>query len=180
MRYLMFESRFAALIVAGIKTSTVRREFRACSVGEPVSLRAWSGMAYRSPQRELAQVTITCVAPFLAAGGSAPIMIGGRALTKHDRDILARKEGFRDRFEMLEYFASYSHGMFRGAYVSWEPRLLDDPFWTARTPRQQQLRSAHGNPREFAIAVWRCPDVSCSEAKAAVDAYVGDWFAAAR
>lgn len=40
---------------------------------------------------------------------------------------------------------------------------------------QKRLKKAHGTPSEFAKACWACPDISGTEAQAAVRKYEMEW-----
>jgi hypothetical protein len=56
----MFQPRFAALVESGVKCQTVRpRRKRRIEVGDVVDLRTWTGLPYRSKQRQLRVATVT-------------------------------------------------------------------------------------------------------------------------
>lgn len=63
MNVILFQPRFEPLILAGTKTTTIRPTRRdgrpRARSGEQVSLRVWSGLPYRSPQREVGQALVT-------------------------------------------------------------------------------------------------------------------------
>src|SRR5688572_20047442 len=67
MNVILFQNRFEAPILAGVKTCTIRahrRDGRPRAVeGEAVSLRVWTGAPYRSKQREFAQRTVKFTFP---------------------------------------------------------------------------------------------------------------------
>ena len=88
MRILMFQPRFHDAVAAGEKTQTIRPpRKRPIRVGDSLSLRAWTGAAYRSPQCELRRAT--CVA-------ASRVVIGADFAD----DGEARRDGFGDAAEM--------------------------------------------------------------------------------
>lgn len=59
MKVLMFQPQFADLVAEGSKIQTVRPPRKQpFEPGEIISARKWSGVAYRSPQIEIAQIRI--------------------------------------------------------------------------------------------------------------------------
>ena len=107
MRILMFQPRFRDAVSAGEKTQTIRPpRKRPIRVGDCLSLRAWSGAAYRSPQCELRRATCLAVSRVVIGADFAD-------------DGEARRDGFGDAAEMREWF-SRAHGLpFVGDRISW-------------------------------------------------------------
>jgi hypothetical protein len=118
----MFQPRFAALVEAGRKRQTVRPVPRRMPrAGDTISLRAWSGKPYRSPQRVLAVAMITQVrsCELRALGGPLQITLGGVVLDADRAEEFARADGFADLSEMHAWFLA-QHGLpFAGIVIYW-------------------------------------------------------------
>lgn len=98
MSVILFQPRFEPLILAGTKTTTIRPPRRdgrpRARLGETVSLRVWSGLPYRTPQREVARAEVVAVFPVRVwRGGIERLDLpeGDRSL---DRKWCARRDGF--------------------------------------------------------------------------------------
>lgn len=64
MRVITFKNEYEPKILAGTKTTTIRKERKdghRHQVGDHVSLRVWTGRPYASKQREFAVARITAV-----------------------------------------------------------------------------------------------------------------------
>jgi hypothetical protein len=71
MKVLMFQPRFAPLVEAGTKTQTIRPvRRRPIVVGDELSLRAWTGLPYRSPQQ-----ADEVIAEYLGEAASGPARV---------------------------------------------------------------------------------------------------------
>lgn len=111
MRVITFQPQFHDLIESGRKTSTIRLRAR-CKPGDTLSLRAWTGLPYRSKQRELRSVTCAAVRPIRllmrAHHGFALLLIAieGQEIDCQTRAELAQKEGFDGVIEMTQWFAA--------------------------------------------------------------------------
>lgn len=122
MSNIMFLSRFKEPILAGTKRQTIRRpRKRPIKPGEPLSLRVWTGKAYRSPQEKL--LDTTCSATFeieILANGYRL----GRGLPLHTLplvlDEFARSDGFADWQEFIGHFDGFYGLPFRGTLIHWE------------------------------------------------------------
>lgn len=119
MRVVMFQPRFAKLVGSGDKTQTIRRKAR-CKPGDQLSLREWTGLPYRSKQRELREpAPCTNVQPIRLdlADGRLRITVSGRV--RMFPDDVARADGFSCAAEMREWFDD-THGLpFEGDLIEW-------------------------------------------------------------
>jgi len=103
----MFQPRFHDAVASGNKQQTIRPpRKRAIRVGEPLSLRAWTGKPYRSKQRELRRAQCIEVRPLVI-----------------DREFsderMASADGFADADDMKNWFAA-THGLpFTGILIRW-------------------------------------------------------------
>ncbi len=114
----LFKPQFAAAVRAGTKRQTVRpTPARLPQEGDAISLRAWSGKPYRSPQIRLGEGIIDAVATItLDAHG---IEIGPELLRPADAAQFAREDGFSDEQQLLEWFDA-THGLpFTGILICW-------------------------------------------------------------
>lgn len=120
MKVIMFQERFAPLVESGAKCQTIRPMRRnPVRVGDAVSLRAWTGRAYRSKQRVLREVIVLKVE-------RVSVLVSGiwtgpeedRRLTTLPHQF-AKADGFADWPEMREWFAR-THGLpFHGVLIQW-------------------------------------------------------------
>jgi hypothetical protein len=123
MTVLMFKERFAALVREGSKPHTIRPERkRPIKVGDALSLRQWSGAAYRSKQIVLREAVCIAVQPIridaMCDGGEIYIDHTVR-LSTPGRAHLARRDGFVCCSDMLAWFEEV-HGLpFHGVLISW-------------------------------------------------------------
>lgn len=121
----MFKPRFAPLVEAGTKPTTIRpprkREVR---VGDVLDLRTWTGAPYRSKQRKLREeVCVEAVGIALGAAPGLARIAGGAWPCMEWADVvaLARGEGFPSVSEMWEWFEA-EHGLpFTGTLYRWRP-----------------------------------------------------------
>lgn len=107
MPVLMFEPKFHRAVEAGKKCQTIRSpRKRPIRPGDQLSLRAWTGAPYRSPQRELRKAICQDV---------QQIIVG----EDFSDDEEARRDGFSAAIEMREWFARV-HGLpFVGDRITW-------------------------------------------------------------
>lgn len=103
----MFQPKFHAKVASGEKRQTIRPpRKRPIKAGDRLSLRAWTGAAYRSPQRELRAAVCEAV----------ECVTIGKNFADDDE---ARRDGFKDSAEMREWFRKV-HGLpFTGDRISW-------------------------------------------------------------
>jgi hypothetical protein len=118
----MFQKRFAYAVGMGDKVQTIRppRKGKPFFPGEPISLRVWTGLPYRSLQQQIARaevirVTTITIEPLhlnLGEGASG-------AAERHDLDAFARRDGFRSWPELTAWFRE-THGLpFCGELIKW-------------------------------------------------------------
>jgi hypothetical protein len=113
VRVILFQDRFAELVRMGLKTSTIRKTAR-CKPGDTLSLRRWTGKAYRSPQEELVCVTCMDVRPIRLTSDSA--ILDGQELCP---DTIATHDGFANWADMRDWFLRV-HGLpFEGVFIQW-------------------------------------------------------------
>lgn len=111
----LFMPRFAPLVEAGTKLQTVRPfPKRMPKPGDKISLRCWTDRPYRSKQRVLMESTITEVS-------IVDITENGIAVNSYAEpcDEFARADGFRDFYELCDWFRE-THGLpFHGIVIRW-------------------------------------------------------------
>jgi hypothetical protein len=113
VRVILFQERFAPLVAAGSKRQTIRKTAR-CKVGDWVSLRRWTGKAYRSKQEVLRTDVCTAVMPVRIEWHAAYVGV----VQVPGRD-LAVQDGFKDWAEMRAWFEAV-HGLpFLGWLIEW-------------------------------------------------------------
>jgi len=118
MIVLMFKPRFADLVASGAKRQTLRppRKRGVPGIGEVVSLRRWSGAAYRSPQVELARGRIAGTDHVEL--DDLIVVVNG---TEVDRHAFARADGFASWPDLVAWFRE-THGLpFAGTLYRWYP-----------------------------------------------------------
>ncbi len=114
----LFQPRFAELVASGRKLQTVRPvPRRRPRPGDTLSLRAWSGKPYRSPQRILATAEVESVCDLTLDADE--LTIDGHPINLA-RDTFARVDGFADFADMVAWFRA-QHGLpFRGIVITWK------------------------------------------------------------
>lgn len=96
-----FEPRFAWMVEAGIKRQTIRNlPSRIPLPGDLFSARAWTGVAYRSPQRILRVSPIIYVVSVRIGAGHC--FCAGLPVT--DLDGFAKADGFCGWVDLRSYF----------------------------------------------------------------------------
>ncbi len=123
----MFMPRFAPLVEAGTKPTTIRpTPKREIKVGDVLDLRAWTGKPYRSKQRKLREAYCTAVTPIELCFIRHRLLVWLRgAKPKHLStaaiETMARLDGFSDAAEMADWFDKM-HGLpFAGVLIEWQP-----------------------------------------------------------
>ena len=129
-RVILFMPRFHAAILSGAKRQTIRRpRKRPIQPGEPLSLRAWEGKPYRSPQRPLLDVVCSAVLPIAIQGGDAlAIRLGSKWLSSRSVKDFARADGFADAADMAAFWRDvhelerdvFGPRTFEGEVIYWE------------------------------------------------------------
>lgn len=139
---IMFQPRFAALAESGAKCQTLRpRRKRQIEVGDIVDLRTWTGLPYRSKQRQLREATVTRVYAaniklrrdtFYPELSCETLMVGGLLFNNEAAEAgFARADGFKNRDEFFDFFATnYAKASefgrhlslnFHGQLICWQP-----------------------------------------------------------
>ncbi len=131
MNVILFKNRFEPLILAGIKSLTIRAHRKdgrpRAKAGERVSLRVWTGKPYWSKQREFAQATVEHIEAVSVHHNGVSEGDGTlRAfwMGEHNRmDLLnafSRSDGFANWAEMKAFFQA-EHGLpFEGSMAVWK------------------------------------------------------------
>jgi hypothetical protein len=123
MAVLMFKDQFAELVSDGLKKQTIRPlRKRPIKPGQPLSLRKWSGAAYRSPQVTLHDSICTKVSTIFMDESfhEFTFVVDGERLNQEQYAKLARADGFHCTTDMLNWFRA-SHGLpFDGVMIHWE------------------------------------------------------------
>ena len=121
----MFKPQFAPLVANGTKRQTIRpTPKRMPKVGERESWRKWSGLPYRTPTVELAQVTIKSVericiseTPNFYEVWLLDRPFNGALMQREEWDRLAKDDGFDSMFALNEWFRA-THGLpFEGILI---------------------------------------------------------------
>jgi len=125
MPVLLFQPRFVPLILSGQKRRTVRalrRDGRPhCKPGDPLFLRSWSGLPYRSQQRRLMAATCLRVAQVSIFDDftRSAILIDGEWLPFATFDAFAQADGFADWKEMFRWLVDVHGFPFHGEIIHW-------------------------------------------------------------
>ena len=128
MTVLMYQKRFVAPILAGIKKQTIRpNRKRPIKVGDALSHRHWEDKAYRSPQVEfLANKCLASLAINIHDCGLIQIF-DSKLETQldeidhiQDLDRFARGDGFTCWLDMRSYWLHNGGLPFTGVLIQWE------------------------------------------------------------
>ncbi len=126
MKVIMFSPRFAPLVKAGTKTQTIRGKRKVpILVGDKLSLREWTGLPYRTPQKLLREAVCTEVSTvaltegLISTGDGIIVFQNERRLSFDELSDFAQRDGFRHIIDMLMWFDE-SHGLpFVGQLIRW-------------------------------------------------------------
>ena len=118
----MFKPRFAPLVESGQKCQTVRPvPSRMPKVGDTISLREWTGKPYRSKQRVLREEVISGVSHVDITETGVAV----ESCAVHC-DQFALADGFKDFFELRDWFKT-EHGLpFEGILIKWTKRGMKE------------------------------------------------------
>jgi hypothetical protein len=121
MNVFTFQNRFEAPILAGVKDCTIRAPRRdgrpRAREGETLSLRVWTGAAYRSKQREFAQRVLKFTFPVRVSKDGIERLDLVPRFARLDRRRMARSLGFENWREARAWYAA-GHGLpFEGVLV---------------------------------------------------------------
>lgn len=118
----LFKPRFAPLVEAGTKLQTIRpTPKRVPAPGDRISLRAWTGKPYRSKQRILRETVITHVHMVtITRLNLTSAEYGPWAYSDLRRAVFAKADGFKDWWDMVDWFET-EHGLpFAGIVIHWQ------------------------------------------------------------
>lgn len=128
VKILMFKRRFVPMIEIGVKISTIRGYGNKVQVGDTVSMRYWSGAPYRSKTVEFWMDTVASIEPCLIGHSTSDVFIcvgqNHRHISYDSRHAIARGEGFKDWWEMSQFFIAMHDLPFCGKIIRWQPKLL--------------------------------------------------------
>jgi len=122
-----FQARFAPLVRAGLKKTTIRG--RAAKVGSTAYL--FTGQRTRACVR-LGQATITVVLPIEIgrhASGEPYAELDGGKLVHGDLDALAKVDGFETGEEMVAWFSAQYGLLYHGYLIGWNDILIPQVAW---------------------------------------------------
>ncbi len=118
----LFQPRFAPLVESGTKRQTIRpTPKRMPKIGDALSLRQWTGLPYRSPQRVLREASVKAVSA-CEIHGYGLIVRGRTFFVDSDRvelDAFSKEDGFKDWQDLLEWFESTHDLPFSGILLEW-------------------------------------------------------------
>lgn len=121
----MFQPQFEEAIVSLRKPHTVRkRPLRMPEPGDRLSCRVWTGLPYRSPQREFFRGRITKVEDFVLMHLGKRMRVGLQWQTAAEAQAFARADGFEDYEAMLRWFDrthDLARAPFEGIVIHWVP-----------------------------------------------------------
>lgn len=117
---LMFQPQFEPMIVSGRKVHTIRPKRKVpLRPGQPLSLRVWTGIPYRSPQREFMRALVKKVETIVIDFHNC-MHVGGVALTLVEQNRLAWQDGFETYADLLCWFINNHQLPFRGEIIYWK------------------------------------------------------------
>lgn len=139
MAVLMFRPQYRPKITSGIKSNTIRPERRRkLKIGQPVSLRVWSGKPYRSPQIEFGRAVIDTVRQIMIEPDAVTLYLPLEKITGAALENFAVKDGFSAWNEMVGFFRETHKSLpFRGSLIVWRG-------FRAIGPSIQPFRSGQG------------------------------------
>lgn len=118
----MFQDRFADKVESGLKPHTIRKaRKRPIAVGDRLSLRKWLGKPYRSKQKILRESECKDVREIEITNHGFYINRGTNWLILGNDwcERLAKKDGFANAREMIQWFDD-THGLpFIGNLIEW-------------------------------------------------------------
>jgi hypothetical protein len=124
---LLFQDRFADLVLRSEKLNTIRPErIRKIKAGDTLSLRRWTGRPYCSRQEQLrtAVVVSTSAVRIVASpvnGGDAIISVGGVRLNRQESEDFSVGDGFTGLQDFALWFFRTHGPVFHGRLIRWAP-----------------------------------------------------------
>lgn len=117
---ILFEPRFAPLILSGRKCQTIRPpRKRPIAEGDELSLRCWTGRPYWSPQRVLGGATCLETSPVRVEEGG--IVVNEKPLPVAELDGFAGQDGFGGFDDLRSWFQTTHQLPFDGVLFRWVP-----------------------------------------------------------
>jgi hypothetical protein len=119
---IMCQSRFAPIIMAGTKLSTIRgKRKRKIEIRDVLDLRQWSGLPYRSKQLKLRLVTVARVRPITVdtTGHTLEVRLDGRSIRGAALDLLVLRDGFPHFVHFAQFFTETHGEVFHGSLIEW-------------------------------------------------------------
>jgi hypothetical protein len=114
----MFQPQFSEMIQSGRKYHTIRpRRKIPLRIGQPLSLRVWTGLPYRSKQQEFHSSSVMKVEEITIT--ESAIIVGKESLVGEQQDIFAWHDGFEAAAALRDWFVK-NHGLpFIGELIYW-------------------------------------------------------------
>jgi len=128
---ILFQSKFEEMIQSGRKYHTIRPKRKIpLRPGQVLSLRVWTGLPYRSKQREIHTSSVKKVLPVVI--DSERIILDGVLLNQTQAEELAWHDGFSTLSALLLWFTTY-HGLpFFGEIIYWRDPYPTSGYATAK------------------------------------------------
>lgn len=96
--------------------------------GMKLSLREWTGLPYRSPQRIIRETILLRVTPVKIDTTCMAVTLAGILLTGRETEMFAHLDGFKDAEEMSSWFeANHGDAIFEGIVMYWPNALHELP-----------------------------------------------------
>ena len=122
MRTIMYQGRFAERVKDGTKPNTIRkvRKKNPIKVGDVLSHRQWSGTrAYEPGSTQIVLRVETCIRVTPIRIEETRCKFGTLRLDRIGRDLLAKKDGFENWSDLVDWFKQ-THGLpFDGVFIEW-------------------------------------------------------------
>jgi len=141
MRARLFKSQFASAVKTGLKRQTVRPiPKRMPKIGDDESWREWTGLPYRSKQRELAQVELISIEEITIT--KSQIIIGSKSIAEWELNTFARTDGFVN-WPYLRLWFTQQHGLpFTGILIKAKDLIRENPVPSVVKPSMRSARSS--------------------------------------
>lgn len=115
----LFKPQFAPMVRDHQKRQTVRPwPKRLPKVGEPISLRQWSGAPYRSKQTVLLESTVTKIERILITADA--MLKEGYPMDRNEMREFAHEDGFENLAAFFRWFDETHALPFAGIVIYWK------------------------------------------------------------
>jgi hypothetical protein len=124
MPQILFQPRFVPAVESGEKRQTIRlpRKKNPIYPGDNLILGTWTGKPYRSKVRRLREGEMCLSVELIEIGEYKKdygIVVAGKRLRIGGKMKLAKADGFRSIWDMIDWFRE-NHGLpFRGVVIRW-------------------------------------------------------------